>query len=302
MDIQSIINAEYGIRTGLALARLMPPSAGYALARFLAKWITNQRNQPMVQAVRANQWVARGGNLTCSELDEAVQATFQDRAYSIFNLYHNLQKPERMLRAVDFSADFNGLIERSRRRDAGLVVVMAHISNYELVALAAALNGGQGVALTLPEQPGGYKQHDLIRQRYGIEAIPASMASFKYATEVLREGGIVATGVDRPLPQSRYRPTFFGRKAGLPVHYVALALKADVPVVFAFAYRKDDGRYGVTNSEFMYMKDYDSRKATVLANAERVLERCEQAITRDPKQWAMFFPVWPDVLPAPMGK
>ncbi len=302
MDLQSIINAEYGIRTGLALARLMPLSAGYALARFLAKRVAGQKNQPMVQAVRTNQWVARGENLTCSELDQAVQETFEDRAYSIFKLYHNLQKPERMLDAVEFGANFSELIEESKRRDAGLVVVMAHISNYELVALAAALRGGQGIALTLPEQPGGYKQHDLIRQRYGIEAIPASMASFKYAVEALREGRVVATGVDRPLALSRHRPTFFGRKAGLPVHYVSLALKARVPLVFAWAYRRADGRYGVSNSEFISMKEYDDRKTTILANTERVLEYCEQAIARDPKQWAMFFPVWPDVSPTPIGE
>jgi len=297
MDLQSIINATYGIRTGLALARVMPLSAGYALARFLANRIASQKDQPMVRAVRANQWMARGENLTSSELDEAVRVTFQDRAYSIMDLYHSLQNPQRMLQAVDFSPEFTDLIERSQRRDNGFLVVMAHISNYELVALAAALNGGRGVALTLPEQPGGYKQHDLIRQDYGIEAIPASMASFRYAAQVLRDGGVVATGVDRPLPQTRHRPLFFGRRAALPVHYISLALKARVPLVVGCAYRQELGRYGVICSDFIEMKEYENRRMTVLANAERVLAIAEDFITRDPKQWAMFYPVWPDVEP-----
>jgi lauroyl/myristoyl acyltransferase len=297
MDLRTIINHGYGIRTGLALARIMPKSAGYALARFLARGIAMQRNQPMVKAVRTNQWVARDGQVTSAELDEAVRQTFVDRAYSIFDLYHNLQKPERMSEYVEFSPEYKALIERSQRRDEGMVVVLPHVSNYELVGLASALQGGQAVTLTLPEQPGGYKQHDIIRQKFGIEAVPASMASFKHATRHLQEGGTVATGVDRPLPESRYRPRFFGREAALPVHYVVLALRTNVPVVVAWVSRGDEGLYRVVNSDFIPMQKHPNRKTEILLNAERILEVAERYIRQNPQQWAMFFEVWPDVAP-----
>ena len=299
MDLLNIINAEYGIKTGLVVARLMPRSAGYALARFLAARIASQKNQPMVKAVRANQWVVRGGKLSARELDDAVRKTFEDRAYLIVDLYHNLQKPEQMLSAVEFGPNFRDLIDRSQRRSEGLMVVLAHVSNYELAGLAAAKSGGQGVALTLPEQPGGYKQHDNIRKTFGIEAIPASMASLKYAARVLREGGTVATGTDRPLPGSSYRPMFFGRPAALPVHYVVLALRERVPVVVGCVSRQGDGKYRVVGSDIILMKDYADRKTSILANAERILGITENYIRQAPEQWAMFFPVWPEVVPEP---
>ena len=297
MDLRTVINHGYGIRTGLALARVMPVSAGYALARLLARAIASQKDQPMVKAVRTNQWMARDGQLTSAELDEAVRQTFLDRARSIFDLYHNLQKPERMAEYVEFSPEFKGLIERSQRRDEGMVVVLPHVSNYELVGLAAALAGGQAVTLTLPEQPGGYKQHDIIRQNYGIDAVPASMASLKYAAQFLKEGGVVATGVDRPLPESTYRPRFFGREAALPVHYVVLALRTNVPVVVACVHRGEDDMYRVVTSDFIPMERHANRKADILLNAERILAVAEQYIRRDPRQWAMFFDMWPDVVP-----
>jgi KDO2-lipid IV(A) lauroyltransferase len=281
------------------VARLLPRSAGYALARFLAARIASQKNQPMVKAVRANQWVVRDGKLSAKELDDAVRSTFQDRAYSIVDLYHNLQKPEQMLKAVEFGPNFRDLVDRSQSRNQGLMVVLAHVSNYELAGLAAAKSGGQAVALTLPEQPGGYKQHDNIRRTFGIEAVPASMASLKYAARVLREGGIVATGTDRPLPGSSYRPKFFGRPAALPVHYTVLALRERVPVVVGCVYRQGEGKYQVVSSDVVPMKEYSSRKASILANSEKILEIVEDYIRQEPEQWAMFFPVWPEVVPEP---
>lgn len=297
MDIEAIINHEYGIRTGLAVARLVPKSVTYRLARFLSGRVAARRDQPMVKAVRANQWVVSGGKASADELDAAVRKTFEYRAYSIADLYHNIQVEDRISNAVVFDDGALELIELSKQHSQGVVIVIPHVANYELAGLAAALKGGMGVALTMPEQPGGYKYHDKIRKEFGIDAVPASMSSFKYATEALKEGAMVGTGVDRPLPDTRYRPRFFGRPAGLPVHYVVLALRAQVPMVFAAVRRRADGKYQVSRSEALQVKEYRDRKTTIIANAERLLERCEAHIRQDPYQWAMFFPVWPEVDP-----
>jgi len=296
MDIEALINHEYGIRSGLAIARLMPKSAAYALARFLAGRIAH-RDHPWIDAVRSNQWVVSGEKASAAELDLAVRKVFEYRAYSIADLYHNIQVRERILNAVEFDDVTMHMIERSQRSKEGMVVVIPHIGNYELAGLAAALGGGKGVALTMPEQPGGYKYHDKIRRDYGIEAVPASMSSLKYATQVLREGGVVATGIDRPLPESSYRPLFFGREAALPVHYVVLALKANVPMLLAHVRRQSDGNYGVSASDLIPVKEYEDRKTTILANAERMLALCEQPIRQDPYQWAMFYGLWPEAFP-----
>jgi len=296
MDIESLINHEYGIRTGLAVARLIPKSAAYALARFLAGQIAH-RDQDWIHAVRSNQWVVSGGRASASELDVAVQKTFEYRAYAIVDLYHNIQMRERILAAVEFDESAQRIIERSKKAQEGTVVVIPHVANYELTGLAAALCGGVGVALTLPEQPGGYKYHDKIRRDYGIEAMPASMSSFKYAAQVLRQGGVVGTGLDRPLPNAGYKPRFFGRDASLPVHYVVLAMKAKVPMILAYVKRQDDGKYKAFASDLIPVTVYGDRRSTILANAEKMLKMCEEPIRRDPYQWAMFYQVWPDAAP-----
>lgn len=296
MDIEALINHEYGIRTGLAVARLLPKPVAYRLARFLAARIAVQ-DQPMVRAVRSNQRVISGEEANPDYLYRAVHKVFEYRAYSIVDLYHNIQVQERIVGAVEFDDSAMRILELSQKSAKGMVVVIPHIGNYELAGLAASLKGGRAVALTLPEQPGGYKYHDKIRRDYDIEAVPASMASLKYATQVLREGGVVATGIDRPLPESGYQPSFFGRGASLPVHYVVLAAKANVPMVLAHVRRRADGKYSVSATDLVPVKEYDDRKTMILRNAEHMLALCERVIRQDPFQWAMFFDVWPEASP-----
>lgn len=295
MDIEALINHEYGIRTGLAIARLIPRAATYKLGRFLARRIAG-RDQPWTRAVRSNLWVASGEQASASELDLAVQKVFEYRALSIADLYHSMRDHERILESVVFDDSAMRMIERSKKGEEGVVLVIPHIGNYELAGLAAALKGAVGVALTHPEQPGGYKYHDKIRREYGIRAVPASISSFKLATQALREGRFVATGVDRPVPGAGHLPKFFGRPSAVPVHYVVLAMKANVPLALTHVRRRADGKQVVSSSDPIPIKDYGDRRSTIAANAERMLALCEERITRDPYQWAMFFPIWPEAI------
>jgi lauroyl/myristoyl acyltransferase len=296
MDIEALINHEYGIRSGLAVARLLPKSITYRLARFLAGRLAGL-DEPMVRAVRSNQWVASGCKASPSELDQAVHKVFEYRANSIVELYHAMQVRERIVRGVEFDASAIRLLERMKERKEGIVVVGPHCGNYELVALAAGLWGARGIALTYPEQPGGYEYIDQIRRLYGIEALPTSLSSMKRAIQLLRDGGGVATGIDRPVPGGRHMPSFFGRPAALPVHYAVLAITANVPMALAYASRRSDGMQVVSASEPIPVKDFGDRRATIQANTEHMLALCEEVVLRDPYQWAMFFPIWPEAVP-----
>jgi len=44
------------------------------------------------------------------------------------------------------------------------------------------------------------------------------------------------------------------------------------------------------------MESYPDRHQEIILNAERVLSIAEAAIRRAPQQWAMFYPVWPEML------
>jgi lauroyl/myristoyl acyltransferase len=106
----------------------------------------------------------------------------------------------------------------------------------------------------------------------------------------------VFTALDRPLAKTKYQPLFFGRASHLPVHYISLAIKAEVRVIVAASVWMPDRRYHFLISEPIYLTRYPDRQTELIKNAEAVLQVAESYIRQYPEQWSMFFPVWPAAL------
>jgi len=295
-NLLEFINSRYAANAGLSLARIIPYKLGRSLSLFLADRMVYRSEQPVVQAVRVNQWVAHGMSLTKEQLDEIVTNTFRNRALAMFDLFRNMRNEQALKEMIHFGPDFDAMIERNQLRKEGTIVLLTHTGAHELVAIAAALHGMEGFALSYPLQPGGYQWHDELRERFGINAVPTTMSSLKSAVQYLKDGGTVFTGLERPLPESGYKPLFFNRPTSLPVHYVSLALRANVSVVVAAVRRKPDGSYFIVRTGFLEMVRRENRKNELVYNAEYLLSHAEQFIRDAPAQWAMFFPLWPELL------
>jgi KDO2-lipid IV(A) lauroyltransferase len=135
-----------------------------------------------------------------------------------------------------------------------------------------------------------------MRQRVGMRLLPASLGAFRQALRHLQQGGMVVTGIDRPIPQPQVCPRFFGRPAALHMHHIFLAIKAHVPVVIAAPILQEDGKYHVFASDFLEMDSHLDPDVEMLQNAEKVLRIAEEFIRRAPQQWSVPLPVWPQVM------
>jgi KDO2-lipid IV(A) lauroyltransferase len=294
---QEIINGRLGIAFALGLARTLPPALGYRTAFFLANQIANRRQLDMVKAVRLNQWVARGMSPNSAELDEIVRQVFRHNARFLYDLYHNLHDLPRMQKLIDFGRRFDELVARINSKKEGMVIVGPHLSGFDFVGQASAMKGMKAIVITFARPSEGYKWQNDIRQYAGLEIAPASMSVMKESVRRLREGETVLTGVDRPVPDPRYKPKFFGHPASLPVHHITLALRAKVPVLVAAVVMRPENIYEIVVSDFIKMEDYGDRHQDVLCNAERVLEVTADMIRQVPEQWTMTYPVWPEMTP-----
>jgi lauroyl/myristoyl acyltransferase len=121
-----------------------------------------------------------------------------------------------------------------------------------------------------------------------------SVTSMREAEQRLRDAGLVLTGMDRPLPGSKYTPRFFGKATALPVSYIPMAIKNNVPVVVVCCY-SDGMRYVLDASEMIEMISYKDRREEIEQNAERVLVEAEKMILAHPEQWFMYYPLWPEL-------
>ncbi|MCJ7700520.1 MAG: hypothetical protein MUO62_02960 [Anaerolineales bacterium] len=294
--MESFINSRMGLTLVSALARVTPPWLGTILARLAARVITARRNSRLVRAVRANQWVLAAGSRSPQALDQDVRAVFQHSARSIYELYHYVQNLSAAGRLFTIEPSFQEILDRPRIHQRGLIVAGLHMSGFDLALQWVCYHGLDPLALTIPNPQGGRGLEFEFRQKTGINLVPGSMEGLRAAIRFLEAGGLVVTGIDRPLADCPRQPHFFGRPASLPTHHIFLALKTGTPVRLVISRRGADGKYHLLASAPIEMDPYPSREEALLRNAEKVLAVAEDFIRQAPQQWLISLPVWPQAI------
>jgi lauroyl/myristoyl acyltransferase len=295
MDLQKSINSPQAGTLALSICKILPPALGTGFARFIADQIATRKNLPLVQAIRLNRYVVSGCKYNSAELDQAVRASIRNLGESFYFLFHNINNPNGLEKQIQISPALEAIIEHSKKNGRGLIVLGVHLSNFDLVLQVAGWRGLKAAALTLPEETEnrrGIEWQHQFRRASGLELLPASYSSFRQAINRLEQGGVVLTGVDRPIHHPKYKPVFFSHPANLPVHYVTIALASKTPLVLLSAMRHPDGKYHIQASDEIYMTPYSDRQKEMLVNAEKVLEVAEDRICQAPDQWNILQPVW----------
>lgn len=298
MKLQDLLNSHIGIALGLGLSRMIQPRIGYPFSRWIADILARRQHNLMVRSVRANQWVLHDEQVSVQQLNTLVHATFRSTARSLYEFWHYFRDPQIVLDMVEFDPSFNELYDQAKKGDKGTLLVVPHLSNFDLIGRALALRGLDLHILSYPQPPGGYRRQNEIRQLPGLKVTPMSIQALGEASQTLRANKVVLTGVDRPLPASeaKYRPRFFGRPAAMPVFYIRLALKHNLPITVLGACRKPTGNYYIWASDPIPMQRHPDLVQETVQNAETVLNVLAGFIKKSPEQWAMFYPVWPETL------
>ena len=296
IDLQQLINSPIAVHLVSLLGRVIPPRLAYPVCDLIADRVASRRDSKVTQAVRVNQWMARGANLEKEALDRVVWETFRNNARNLYDLYHYIESPEATQRIISLNPAVCELVKRPEFDDRGLVIVGLHLSNFDLALQSICRQGFKIMVLTIPDPQGGRRVEYEKRRRTGMNLVPASLSALRQAVKHLERGGMVLTGMDRPVPDPKTCPRFFGRAAPLPLHPVYLASKARVPVVIMAAIQQADGIYHIMASEPIEMEDHPENGTEILRNAEKVLKHIEDFIRMAPQQWNMFLPVWPDML------
>ena len=293
MSLQQVIDSRVAVNFLSLLARVIPTHIGYPICDLLADWMASRRDSKVTQAVRANQWVVRGANLDDDSLNLAVKETLRNNAHELYNLYHYLERPQAFQKRIHFSPTARRVLERPEHADRGLVILGLHLSSFDFILRYVCKQGFKAMILTIPDPRGGRRLEYEMRKKTGMHLVPASVSALRSAVKHLEQGGMVLTGLDHPVEDSKYQPRFFGKPACLPTHYVPLALKAGVPMLVMAAIQQADRHYQVLGSEPIEVEHYTSHEEEIIRNAEKVLKQAERFIRLAPQQWNVPVPVWP---------
>jgi phosphatidylinositol dimannoside acyltransferase len=280
------------------IGKILPRTWGLRLASGIGSILGSLKNNKMVKAIRANQFVIHNQQLSAEELDLVPKVIFKSSARCMFDYFHFLHRPNSLQKIVSFDSHAQAVIERIQNQQP-TVIVCPHLSNFDLMGYVLALQKVKVQVLSFPKPNTSYRLQNKLRQDIGLDITPMDLSAFREARQRLRNGGSILTGLDRPLDgvkDEKYRPKFFGYETNLPVAYVRMALEASAPVFILAATSHPDGTYRLVGSPPIRMEASDDLEDEIISNAEKVLRTAEPMIANHARQWAMFYPIWPQFL------
>ncbi|MDP2653860.1 MAG: lysophospholipid acyltransferase family protein [Candidatus Omnitrophota bacterium] len=181
------------------------------------------------------------------------------------------------------------------KRGKGVIVVTAHIGNWELGAMVLGLLGYPVVAIALPHKERPVNElFNKQREMKGVSVVPVQHA-FRRCLEALKENKVVALVADRDFTSSGFLMDFLGKKAQIPKGPAIFSVRTGAPIVPSFLIRNDDNTFSMTLEQPIYppMQEEGQIEDDVLQSVIRpYLAVIEQRIRQYPTQWLMFRKYW----------
>lgn len=299
MSAKEFFSKGWPTRLAFWLGKYLPPWSGRTTAALIARILVTTKPD-LYRAARSNLRHVLGPEVSEAELDRAVQRLLSHAARAYYEIFHNLGRPEVV--AEEFRPPVRmapGSLENFRQAMAtgrGVCILGTHTSNFDLggIALAQYLDT-PALILSLADPAPGFEIINRLRQhgsRSGEQIItPITPQSLREAIQRLRQGGLVLTGVDRPIGAGDEPVEFFGATACLPAGYIRLPLMTDALVLTQATYY-EAGEYRIVLNPPLEMVRTGDRRQDVIVNVRRVLAEVEGFVRSHPDQWMMFVPVW----------
>lgn len=280
------------LRVGEIVSDLLPARVGYALCRLIGLLLF-LTDAPARRHILANLRRVEPDAPPSRRLRHAVSVFI-----TVVTNYYDLVR----LRGADHARvlemfDIRGAehLEEARRRGRGVVVLSAHLGNYNVVARCPVAMGFRtAVVAEEVEPPELFDYVTRLRSAHELDVFPPSTQAIRPILRLLRQNGLLLIAGDRDVVGHHMIVPFFGEPAALPPGPVLLAMRTGAALVPAFTIRRAPGRSLAVIEpplELVRTGDWESDLRSNMAIMARTLERM---IAVDPSQWAVLQQVWPE--------
>ncbi len=176
----------------------------------------------------------------------------------------------------------------------GVIAATIHYGNPEYVGQCLSSLGISFMALVEPLDPPALSElFRRYRASQGQQFVDADVSGVKQAIRHLRRGGLLAVLVDRDIQHRGVEVTFFGAPARIPTGAVDLALHTGAVVLPLLTRRIDLDRFEAVIEPPFDLLGTGDEAADRRRNTERLIQRFEPYLRRDPSQWFVLQePVW----------
>jgi lauroyl/myristoyl acyltransferase len=176
----------------------------------------------------------------------------------------------------------------------GVIAATIHYGNPEYVGQCLSSLGISFMALVEPLDPPALAElFRRYRSSQGQQFVDADVSGVKQAIRHLRRGGLLAVLVDRDIQHRGVEVTFFGAPAQIPTGAVDLALHTGAVVLPLLTRRIALDRFEAVIEPPLELIRTGDEAADRRRNTERLIQRFEPYLRRDPSQWFVLQePVW----------
>ncbi len=181
-------------------------------------------------------------------------------------------------------------LESAFRRQKGVILLTAHLGNWELAAAYISFLGYPMNAIGAEQRDDRFTELIMdLRLKCGVKTIPVS-AGLKKAIECLRKGEILGVLLDQDMGKNTVKGKFLGYEAITPYAPIKIAIKMGVPVVPLFIIRDKNIDY---RHKLYFLKPIYFDKEDDLVNSVQLCnDILSEWIRRYPEQWLWLHDRW----------
>ena len=235
-----------------------------------------------------NLSLALGKSREDDSIKKIIRKIFMNYGEYMADFFFLPQQPPHKLQQAFAHLKGESIIQKALARGKGVILLSAHIGNWEFGGVMMRLSEYPLAVVALPHNSAATNALvNRIRQEKGIQVIEMTESPFSSIAILnhLRQNGIVAMIGDRDFFGNGKQVEFFGEKIRLPIGPVALALASGAAVIPAFVLKQPDGRYfGILEDEIPISKN-GNRDDRIEKNLVKIARVFETYIRRYPEQW-----------------
>jgi KDO2-lipid IV(A) lauroyltransferase len=191
---------------------------------------------------------------------------------------------EDLLRNLHIEGD--DILIEALARQKGIVLITAHLGNYEMAAQSVPCLLGLQMA-SVAKKMRNVQLNRLIhniRTRFGNRII-YKKGALPEMMQTLRQGAIVAILMDISRRFDGVEVNFFGRRASATPAAALLGLRCKSPIVPAFCHRNAKGKLIVQVEPPVEIQRTKDLRADLQTNTQLITDRVERAVRNYPEQW-----------------
>jgi len=272
-------------KLGEFLACILPWRLAYGFSIILA-------NLQFTFSKKDRESVINNLRIILPDEDEKVLSRKAKEVFINFGLYlvefFRFSRIDRKYIDKHFSICGRENIDNALKKGKGVVLLAAHMGNWELSGMALSLLGYPLMVIALDHK--NPRVNNFFRKRReskGIEVVSLGVA-IKQCYKGLKENKVVALLGDREFGDSGYSLDFLGRKKIIPRGAAVLALRTGASIVPALVSRQGLDHIKIDCPPALEVRQ-DESELEIVKRYARVIE---DRIRKDPSQWLMFREFW----------